>query len=82
MYPAPRTVCRMGSLESLVDLGAQARDMDVDDIGLRVEVIVPDILEQHGAGHDMAGIAHEIFEQLEFARLQQDRLARRASRCG
>src|SRR5262245_40346925 len=37
--------------ESLVDLGSQARNVHVDDIGLRVEMIVPDVLQQHSAGH-------------------------------
>src|SRR6478672_6467838 len=34
-------------LEAFVDLGAQPRDVDVDNIGLRVEVVVPHVLEQH-----------------------------------
>ena len=61
--------------EALVDLGAQPRDVHVDDVGLRIEVIVPDVLEQHGAGHHLAGVLHQIFEQAELARLQRDRLA-------
>ena len=59
-------------VETLLDLAAQPRDMDVDDVGLRIEMIVPDILEQHGARHHLAGMAHQIFEQAEFARLQRD----------
>ena len=58
-------------LEALVDLGAQARDVDVDDVGLRVEMIIPDVLEQHGARHHLAGVLHQIFEQAELARLQR-----------
>jgi hypothetical protein len=46
--------------------------MRVDDVGLGLEVIVPQILEQHGAGHHVAGMAHQIFEQLELLRLQLD----------
>ena len=38
-------------------------------------MVVPDVLEQHGAGDDLAGVLHEIFEQAEFARLQHDLLA-------
>src|ERR1700722_18637964 len=59
-------------LEIPVDLGAQARDMHVDHIGLRIEMIVPDVFEQHGARDHFAGVLHEIFEQPEFARLQDD----------
>ena len=57
------------------------RDVHVDDVGLRIEMIVPDVFEQHGAGHHLAGVAHQIFEQAEFARLQRNFLAR-ASPCG
>ena len=49
--------------EALVDLGAQAADMRLDDVGLGVEVVVPDPLQQHGAGHHLAGVAHQVFEQ-------------------
>src|SRR6185437_7291210 len=40
--------------------------------GLRIEVVVPDILEQHRAGDDLTGVAHEVLEKLEFPRLQLD----------
>ena len=49
--------------------------MDVDDIGLGVEMIFPDLLQQHGAGHRLAGVAHQEFQQLELARLQVNLLA-------
>ena len=48
--------------------------MDVDDIGLGVEMIFPDLLQQHGAGHRLAGVAHQEFQQLELTRLQVDLL--------
>src|SRR5947209_2118456 len=35
--------------ERCVDLGAQARNVDVDHVRLRVEMVVPHVLEQHGA---------------------------------
>src|SRR5688572_21630606 len=54
------------ALESLVDGGAQPADVHVDHVGLRVEMQVPDGLEQHGAGHYLAGVAGQVFEQLEF----------------
>ena len=60
--------------ESLVDLGAQAGNMDVDDIGLGIEMIIPDILQKHGAGDDVTSIAHQIFKQLELAGLEKNRL--------
>ena len=44
--------------------------MHVDDVGLRIEMIIPDVFEQHGARHHLARMLHQIFEQTEFARLQ------------
>ena len=32
--------------------------MGLDDIGLGIEVIIPDAFQQHGAGDDMPGMAH------------------------
>ena len=49
--------------------------MYVYHIGLRIEMIVPDIFKQHGAGHDVAGVADQVLEQFEFAWLQHDGLA-------
>ena len=46
--------------------------MNVDHVRLRIEMILPHAFEQHGAGDDLARMAHEIFEQAEFARLQVD----------
>ena len=44
--------------------------MDVDHVGLRVEAVVPDLLEEHGAGHHLARVAQQHLEDLELARLQ------------
>ena len=60
------------TVEALVDLRSQPRDMHVNNVGLRVEVIVPDMLEQHGAGHHLAGVLHQELEQAELARLKHD----------
>src|SRR6186713_3334359 len=60
------------TVEALVDLRSQPRDMHVNNVGLRVEVIVPNMLEQHGAGHHLAGVLHQEFEQAELARLKHD----------
>ena len=44
-------------------------------------MIVPDVFEQHRARHHLAGVAHQAFEQAEFALLQIDhhRAARNAA---
>ena len=41
--------------------------MLVDDIGLRIEPVIPHPLEQHAARHHPAGIAQQDFEDLELA---------------
>src|SRR5688572_22599578 len=61
-----------GLLEALVHPLAQPADMHVDDVGLRIEMIVPHRLEQHGAGDELALVAHQVLEQRELARLQVD----------
>src|SRR3984885_8548921 len=58
-----------------VELAPQIADLHVDDIRLRHKVEIPNILEQHRPGHDLAWPAHEIFEQREFPRQQINRLA-------
>src|SRR5205085_12241462 len=59
-------------LEPLLQLAPQAADMDVDDVGPRIEMIVPHLLEQHRPGHHPPLVAGEIFEQPVFPRLQID----------
>src|SRR5262245_3983743 len=57
-----------------VDLAADAPDVDIDDVGRGVEVQIPDVLQQHRAGDDLALVAHEVLEHLKFARQQLDLL--------
>src|ERR1700685_1325259 len=59
-------------VEIAIDLGAQARYVHIDHIGLRIEVIVPHMFEQHGARDHLARVLHQIFQEPEFARLQND----------
>src|ERR1700761_439953 len=58
-----------------VDLLSQIADVDVDDVGLEREVILPDFLQQHGARDDPSWVAQEILEQAEFTWQQLDPLA-------
>jgi hypothetical protein len=58
--------------EASVYLAAQAADLHVDHIGLRIEIEIPYMLEQHGARHQPARIAHQVFQQTELAGLQAD----------
>src|SRR3546814_16382853 len=49
--------------------------MLVDDVGLRIEMIVPDMFEQHRPRHHPPFVAREIGEDAKFARGEVDRLA-------
>ena len=62
----------MGS-NARVDLLAQPEHEHVDDVGLRIEAVIPDVRQDHRLRHHPAGVAHQVFEQRE--------LARRAARC-
>src|SRR5258708_646250 len=58
-----------------VDLATHAADIDVDDVGRGVEMKIPDVLQQHGAGYDAACVPNQILQKLEFPGQQQDVLA-------
>src|SRR4051794_24936360 len=63
-----------------VDLASQAPDIDVDNIRRWIEMKIPDVLQQHGPGHDAAFVAHQILQQLEFPGKQEEVLAAPAGR--
>src|SRR5215469_1694919 len=50
-----------------VNLMSQSSHMNIDEIGLRDEFVIPDILEQHGACHHLVFAAHHIFEEAELS---------------
>src|SRR5262245_31079260 len=62
--------------EALVDLRSQSRNVHVDHVGLWIEMIVPDILEEHRPGDHLPRMLHEIFQQPELPWLQDDFLSR------
>ena len=47
----------------------------IHHIGLRIETVIKNVFQDHGFGHRPAGVAHEVLEQRELARLQLDGLA-------
>src|SRR5689334_20481428 len=63
-----------------IDLATQASDIDVDNIRRGIEMQIPDVLQQHRAGHDAAFVAHQILQQLEFPGKQEKVLAAPAGR--
>src|SRR6266850_5754999 len=62
-------------LERPIDLLAQPADEDVDDVGLRVEIVFPHVRQDHRLRDDASGVAHHVFEQRELTRAKVDRLA-------
>ena len=71
IYPAPRTVRMIGAVPSGRACGAACRYACRSRWSVR-PTIVPDLLEQHGAGDDLAGMAHQELEQAILARQQID----------
>src|SRR6516225_88721 len=55
-----------------VDLATNSTDIDVDDIGHRIEVQIPYVLQQHGSRDHLTGIARQIRQQSKLARQQFD----------
>src|ERR1035441_2239594 len=57
-----------------VNFRAQAADVRFNHVGVRVEIQIPYVFEQHGPGHHLAQVTHEVFEQSVLARLQIDEI--------
>src|SRR5215469_7032475 len=55
-----------------VDLTAHPPDINVDDVGRRVEVEIPDMLQQHRSGNRLSDITNQILEKLKFPWQQLD----------
>ena len=49
---------------TVVDFAANAADININDIGGRVEVQIPHMLQKHGSRDHLAYVANEIFQQL------------------
>src|SRR5918992_2427195 len=59
-------------LTGLVDFPPEVADVHVDDVRARVELVVPDCVEDLAAAHHLITMAHEIRQQGELARGQLD----------
>ncbi|GEM_PF-2488624 len=57
---------------SPVDLLAQVRDVQLDDIGLTSEIVIPHSVKDLGFGEHSLGVAHEVAQQLELGGRQVD----------
>src|SRR5262249_22462804 len=60
-------------LKGTIDLLAEPAHQDIDNVGLRIEAVVPHVRQDHRLRDDLAGVAHQIFEQRELARAELDR---------
>src|SRR5882762_9487842 len=58
-----------------VDFATHAPDIDVDNICRGVEMKIPDVLQQHGAGYDAAFVTRQILQKLKLPRQESDILA-------
>src|ERR1700704_1740367 len=52
-------------VERPIDLLTQAAHQHIDDVGLWIEVVLPDMGEDHRLGYDVAGVADQELEQGE-----------------
>src|SRR5215467_6233949 len=55
-----------------IDLATNSPDIDIDDIGRRIKMQVPYMLQQHGARDRLTAITCQIRQQSKFARQQFD----------
>src|SRR5260370_2707016 len=55
-----------------VDLTPDTSDIDIDDVGRRVKMQIPYMLQQHRPRHDMTFVANQILQNLKFPRQQGD----------
>src|SRR5689334_17232451 len=51
-----------GFRKPLVDLLAKARNVDIDDIRLWIEMVIPDAFEKHRPSHHLSGVPHQVLE--------------------
>src|SRR2546421_56098 len=50
-------------------------DEHVHDVGLRIETVIKNMLQDHGLGYRTIRMAHKILQERKLARLQLDQLA-------
>ncbi len=48
-----------------VDLLPQVVYVDIDDVGHRIKIVIPDMLDNHSPSQNPPGIMHEVFQEAE-----------------
>lgn len=71
-----------GVIRVVVDLAAEALDVDIDKVGAGVVMVVPDVLAELGSVEDAAGRAHEAGQEGEFPGGERDVLGSAADFAG
>ena len=61
-----------GAFSRFIDLFPEFVDTRLHNIGLGIEIVLPDMLHNHGFGDDPGRVAHQIFQQLELLGLKFD----------
>src|SRR5712692_673286 len=61
-------------LEVAIHLVAQPGDKHIHNIGLRIKIIAPYMLHDHGLGQNSPGVPHEVRQQGKFLRLELNSL--------
>src|SRR5258707_6275621 len=51
-----------------IDLASQAADISLHDRGIRFEMKLPDVFQQHGPGHRLLGVFHQVFQHPKLSR--------------
>src|SRR5881392_575732 len=49
-----------------INLAADSADIDVDDVGRRIEMEIPHMLQQHRSRNNLAFVAHQVLKKFKF----------------
>src|SRR5215472_7262265 len=55
-----------------VDFSANAADINIDDVGRRIEMQIPHMLQKHGARDHLTGVSRQIRQEAKLSRQQFD----------
>src|SRR5262245_14696875 len=62
------------AIESAIYFASNATDECLHNAAARIEMDIPNMLQQHGLGHDPIGVSHEVFNQPELTGMKLYRL--------
>lgn len=50
-------------VKEILNIGEKKRNVKIDKIGMRVEVVIKEVLKKNGEGEEMKGMENEILEK-------------------